>query len=97
MKMGTMDILMELYETFYQAALHPEQVQFSYQPILPLFTRLCKLAPSPKAAYQMLLIVWDQAIEDSAKEQSYRRIETSVRKDTGSYVFATNQKKGTRQ
>ena len=73
MKMGLMDTVMELYEMFYQAALHPECVQFAYEPMIPLFKKLCQLTSSPHVAYQMLLMAWDQAIEDSAKEQDYER------------------------
>lgn len=68
---GLMDTVMELYEVFYQAARHPECVQFAYEPIIPLFKKLCQLASSPHVAYQMLLMAWDQAITDSAKEQGY--------------------------
>jgi len=67
MKMGIMDILMEMYETFYQASLYPLNVQWSYKKIIPLFKELCKLTPSPKIAYTMMLATWDQAIEEVRK------------------------------
>lgn len=69
--MDVMDTIMELYEMFYQAARHPERVQFAYEPMIPLFKKLCQRTSSPLTAYQMLLMAWDQAIEDNAREQGY--------------------------
>lgn len=61
--MGAMDTIMELYETFYQAALYPENVLFAYRPIIPLYKKLAQFF-APQKAYTILLLVWDQAISD---------------------------------
>jgi hypothetical protein len=61
--MGAMDTIMELYETLYEAALHPENVLIAYGPIIPLYKKLTHFFEA-NCAYKIFLLAWDQAIAD---------------------------------
>lgn len=62
--MTGLEIAFQIYEHFYQGAIHPEQVVTRYRDAYLLYQEL-QQNYNPKVAYQLLITAWNVAIEDA--------------------------------